>query len=296
MKLHLIATVARNRAIDIPWCLSPLLDGNIVVMGRKTYESLEVLPNSVNVVITSRRIKKDLITSEIEESFDLLYNLHLSFPEKIIYIIGGQRIFEYFINIVHKIHITYVDEAPPSKLFFPPFYNFELCLNEPLLTYHATPEYIVPSTINELLYLKLLQRLLLTEDTKYFGEHIRFNLHQCIPLITTREIKWPVSYTGNATYHFNIDKLKRLSCHVFVPIVDAYNEYPIILAYYAKKTYEEANQTNSQPYELIISTGETYIKPCNLNNAREQISRPPFISPFFDSTENLIGYFYHEKN
>jgi dihydrofolate reductase len=65
MKLIIIAAIARNRVIGnkgkLPWHIpedlarfKQLTTGHIVIMGRKTFDSLEnPLPNRTNIVITS---------------------------------------------------------------------------------------------------------------------------------------------------------------------------------------------------------------------------------------------------
>ena len=65
--------------------------GQIVVMGRKTFESIgKPLPNRVNAVITSNKVIEGVkvyssLTNAIEK-------LKMEFPEKEIFIIGGGQI------------------------------------------------------------------------------------------------------------------------------------------------------------------------------------------------------------
>ena len=66
--------------------------GNIVVMGRKTWDSLpkKPLPNRTNIIITSHPEKSDNIETTFTTMEDFLDNLeYLNTGEKDIYIIGG---------------------------------------------------------------------------------------------------------------------------------------------------------------------------------------------------------------
>ena len=68
--------------------------GNIVVMGRNTFESIgKPLPGRINVVLTSRDLgveSPNLFTfSKCEKALRWCLN---TYPEKIVFVCGGQRV------------------------------------------------------------------------------------------------------------------------------------------------------------------------------------------------------------
>jgi len=99
MKLILIAALSRNRAIGkdgkIPWRIpedlrrfKELTVGNIVLMGRKTYESLgNPLPGRRNVVLTSRLIPGIETHASLETALQALRR------EEKVFVIGGGTVF-----------------------------------------------------------------------------------------------------------------------------------------------------------------------------------------------------------
>lgn len=89
---------------------------NIVVMGRKTYESIgKPLPNRDNYVLSK---KKKSITgvNVVYKISDIPLNLY-----KDVFIIGGSSIYDIFINIVDRMYITEIDAEVNGDAFFPNF-------------------------------------------------------------------------------------------------------------------------------------------------------------------------------
>lgn len=119
--LNFQSIIGKNNAL--PWRLKGdlerfklLTNGNIVVMGRKTYESLpeskRPLPNRFNVVITSnpdKYEKKDnLYFTTLDKSIEFLDNLQKDKGCKV-FIIGGNSIYSYFMDYIHTFHLTKVN-------------------------------------------------------------------------------------------------------------------------------------------------------------------------------------------
>ena len=108
----------------LPWKLSDdlkkfkeLTTNNIVVMGRKTYESIgKPLPNRINIVLTSKNNIENVITYN---NIEYLKDFILKNKEKNIFIIGGASLFEYFIDICDKLYITEVLCDIEGDTFFP---------------------------------------------------------------------------------------------------------------------------------------------------------------------------------
>jgi dihydrofolate reductase len=108
--VNLIAAYSNNNAIGIegkiPWNIpedlayfKQLTKDNIIIMGRKTFESLPIkpLPFRINIVITSNPVKYDYEAENLffVDSILAAYNKAIKMPiPKKIFIIGGQRVYE----------------------------------------------------------------------------------------------------------------------------------------------------------------------------------------------------------
>lgn len=85
--------------------------GNIVIMGRKTLESLpdsKPLPNRTNITITSKDLDGMLCVKNEEELLRTLKEIN---PDRKMteYLIGGANTIESLIHLVDEFVITYVD-------------------------------------------------------------------------------------------------------------------------------------------------------------------------------------------
>ena len=95
--------------------------GKIVVMGRKTFESLpekRALHNRVNIVLTSDLSyeKKDVtVLHSLEEALEKLKE----YKSEDVYIIGGASVYEQFLPYCDTAHITKVDYTYDADTYFP---------------------------------------------------------------------------------------------------------------------------------------------------------------------------------
>jgi dihydrofolate reductase len=90
--------------------------GHPVIMGRKTFDSMgKALPNRRNIVIT----RQDLEIEGCEVVHSVERALELCSGEELISIIGGATIFEQSMNVVNKIHLTYMHHSFDADTFFP---------------------------------------------------------------------------------------------------------------------------------------------------------------------------------
>lgn len=117
---------------SIPWYIPEDLkifktntDGHIIVMGRKTYESLPngPLKNRINVVITNQtelydKSNETLIYTNFENSFALLETLQKE-TQKEVFIIGGNTIYKQYFEYCKKFYITIVENDENGDTFFP---------------------------------------------------------------------------------------------------------------------------------------------------------------------------------
>ncbi|MGL4950866.1 MAG: dihydrofolate reductase [Mycoplasma sp.] len=87
--------------------------GHTVVMGRKTYDSIgRLLPNRENIIITNQDLKIEgaTITNSIDDV------LHLS-KTKDVFIIGGQQIYDLFVEHCDELIISRLEETYDCDTF-----------------------------------------------------------------------------------------------------------------------------------------------------------------------------------
>ena len=121
---RIIAAICRNNEIGINgnmifWIKPDLIRfrtltlGNIVIMGRKTYEAIgsHPLPKRNNIVITSKNIDTHhenlWCVHTIDEAFELAETLE---GDKI-YVIGGAQIYKETIDKVDYLDITHIESS-----------------------------------------------------------------------------------------------------------------------------------------------------------------------------------------
>ena len=119
--LALIVAVAHNRVIGkdntLIWHLPNDLKffkekttGHVIIMGRKTFESLPfLLPNREHWVITR------------DKGFDAPEGVKIFHSPEAAYVIGGAQVYEAFLPYVDTMYITEVDHEFEGDAFFPEF-------------------------------------------------------------------------------------------------------------------------------------------------------------------------------
>jgi dihydrofolate reductase len=132
--MNAIVCVDKNMGIGkdgaIPWhipsdfkyfkkitCSKP---NNIVVMGRKTYESIDkILPNRINVVL-SKTLDNSInkLVFRNTKRFLKYYNYNYKCFDDC-YIIGGEQIFKKFENNIDLIYLTEIDKDFKCDTKFP---------------------------------------------------------------------------------------------------------------------------------------------------------------------------------
>lgn len=101
--------------------------GNVVIMGRKTFESLpnqKPLKDRINIIITSDEnycVDADdnvYIVHGIDDAVDLCSSM---FSDKEWFVIGGGSIYNAFLlkNLVDEIRVTLVDDDVDGDVYFP---------------------------------------------------------------------------------------------------------------------------------------------------------------------------------
>ena len=130
-KLALIVAVARNNVIGagnaIPWhCPADLqyfkrtTMGAPVMMGRKTWDSLQIkpLPGRQNIIV-SRDLRFTAEECEVVNSIE--EGLQLAANAKRVFVIGGEDIYKQVLHKADELYITYVDADVEGDRYFPQF-------------------------------------------------------------------------------------------------------------------------------------------------------------------------------
>jgi dihydrofolate reductase len=113
----------------LPWSHNPAdmkwfrecTDGHIVIMGRKTWESLgnKKLPNRTNIVITRSKIEGNPDGVYYGDMCDLITMLKSEYPDLKIWIIGGADIYRQALPYCESIYVTKIPGDYNCDAFVP---------------------------------------------------------------------------------------------------------------------------------------------------------------------------------
>lgn len=135
-KISIIAAIAEDRAIGknnellwhIPEDLKRFMEittGHVVIMGRKTYESIgRPLSNRTNIVVTRNSLYQAagcVIKPSLEEA---LRYARLREREEI-FIIGGGEIYKQALPLTDRLYLTVVKGNYEADTFFPDYSDFK---------------------------------------------------------------------------------------------------------------------------------------------------------------------------
>lgn len=127
--ISLIVAYTRNRVIgnkgQIPWRIKgeqkrfkELTTGNVVVMGRRSYEEIgRPLPNREMIIISKT---KKFEGEHIKTAASLEEALALA-GDREIYISGGAQVYEEALSLSEKLYITEIDAEIEGDRYFPKF-------------------------------------------------------------------------------------------------------------------------------------------------------------------------------
>lgn len=139
-EIGIIAAVSKNRVIGkdnrLPWHISAdlkrfrdLTTGHVVIMGRKTFESIgRALPNRINIVVT-RDEEFSALGCIICHSLEGALKVGQENDDKI-FIIGGEQIFSESIDIVSRLYLTLVEGEFEGDVYFPDYSAFGRVVEE----------------------------------------------------------------------------------------------------------------------------------------------------------------------
>jgi len=139
--ISIICAIGKNREIGYNNKLLWNLPGDMkhfvkktkehtVIMGQKTYESLQIkpLPKRKNIVLTLDKNFK-APGCEISHNLKAIANKYKNTEEEI-FVIGGASIYKQFIDYTDKLYLTFVDDSPEADTYFPEYSKFKNILSE----------------------------------------------------------------------------------------------------------------------------------------------------------------------
>ena len=127
-ELKAIAAMSLNRVIGhgnkIPWHLpedfkwfKQITMGHILVMGRKTFQSIgRPLPGRETIVLSRGGFAVPSV-----RSVSALSEINLENEQRITFICGGAQIYEQYLPLCSELYLTIVKREVQGDAFFPPF-------------------------------------------------------------------------------------------------------------------------------------------------------------------------------
>ncbi len=127
--IALIVAFAKNQVIGnkgcIPWRIKgeqkrfkELTTGNVVVMGRRSYEEIgKPLPNRTTIVVSRSKCfegENCFTVGSLGEALELA-------GDRDVYISGGAKLYEEALPVVEKMYITEIDCEIEGDTYFPSF-------------------------------------------------------------------------------------------------------------------------------------------------------------------------------
>ncbi|MBP5453969.1 MAG: dihydrofolate reductase, partial [Lachnospiraceae bacterium] len=131
--IGLIVAYTRNRVIgnkgQIPWRIKgeqrrfrELTTGNVVIMGRKSYEEIgHPLPNRFNIIVSRTEKYEDENLITVPSLTEAIEYAKENFPDKDIFLSGGAGIYNEGLPLAEKLFITEVDATILGDTYFPEF-------------------------------------------------------------------------------------------------------------------------------------------------------------------------------
>ena len=131
MQIKAIAAMSLNRAIGyqgrIPWYLpedfkwfKKITMGNILLMGRKTFESIgKPRPGRTTYVLTRKEMDIPQVTTI--HNLTKINKLLSSSDPRSLFICGGAEIYNQLLPLCEEVYLTLVNKIVEADAFMPPF-------------------------------------------------------------------------------------------------------------------------------------------------------------------------------
>lgn len=129
-----IAAMARNRVIgnndSLPWNIPEDMewfhsqtDGQLLVMGRKTYESIKTKKDNTTYVILTR----DKNYTSSNKNVIILHNLSdldsICVDNQLVWLCGGAEVYQALLQECEYLYLTELKDMYEGDTVFPPFEN-----------------------------------------------------------------------------------------------------------------------------------------------------------------------------
>ena len=146
MNISIIVAISENNIIgnngSIPWNIvneqllfKKITMGNILIFGRKTYESIgHSLPGRCNIIITRQKgykAKGCIVANSFELALEISYRCCFykkKYKKQDVFICGGAKIYELAIPLTNRIYLTTIHKNVDGDTYFPdfPFDKFKI--------------------------------------------------------------------------------------------------------------------------------------------------------------------------
>jgi len=206
---------------EMPWHIhedlkrfKSMTEGSVVVMGRKTFQSLKCMPliDRFNVIVTSKASTLVSPFENVSYIQDVCLIDNLNFEDKKIFFIGGSSVYNYAIDRVDTIYATVIEKEWECDTHFPAdkLQNFEISDYSPrhfsenekcyfrYITYtrrpsnrhHIEQPYI--DLMNDIINIGKYRPDRTGVGTKaVFARQLRFDLKGGkVPIVTTKQLAW----------------------------------------------------------------------------------------------------------
>jgi len=147
--ISIVCIIGKNNAIgrnnqllwDLPTDMKHFREvtkGGVVIMGRKTFESIgRPLPKRTNIIITrdqNYHAEGCIVATSLEEAISISKKFPPSPYEGEgrgeVFIIGGGEIYRQALPLTDRLYLTIVEDEPEADTFFPDFKEFTKVLHE----------------------------------------------------------------------------------------------------------------------------------------------------------------------
>lgn len=135
VELSAIVACSKNRVIGrenkLPWHIPEDLKffrdktaGHIMIMGRKTFESLpKPLPKRFHIVITRQKdysVDHPMVrvVPSLEAAIDLAKTMTSDYPTEI-FVVGGGEIYKQSLPVLDRVYLTSIDAQIEGDAYFP---------------------------------------------------------------------------------------------------------------------------------------------------------------------------------
>lgn len=132
MRIEAVLAINTRRVLGdkgaVPWRaprdlrrFRELTTGQIIVMGRKTFEAIgRVLPDRESVVVTRTPTRYVDIVKAFD-SFEAVLAHYGPDEPRTLHVIGGAELFALALPHIQRVHLTVIDDAHPGDVVLPGF-------------------------------------------------------------------------------------------------------------------------------------------------------------------------------